>query len=143
MWDEYVHDAGGFFGGDPPLIDVPIHTVFVGGTIPPTDPLHEGHMEYAYFSARTATFSRSVALTDLSDFAGAGSNDFTVATYAGFDENLLSGTVTETIATSATPPPLPEPSVWMMMTAGLGLAGAALRGRARRRVGAAAGVFRE
>jgi hypothetical protein len=65
----------------------------------------------------------SVNLTDFSDFAGSGSNDFFVTPFGPVATETFdaSGTVTETIFTS-----VPEPSTWAMMLigfSGLGYAG--------------------
>jgi hypothetical protein len=69
----------------------------------------------------------SVNLTDFSDFAGSGSNDFVFAIFAGVNQTIdASGAVTETIFTS-----VPEPSTWAMML--LGFAGLGWLARARRR----------
>jgi hypothetical protein len=109
------------------VADAPIHTQFVGGTIPPcTDPACEGVMAYANFGPTPKSFFASGSALDLSDFAGDGSAQILVFDDSGYDYNTLSATLTETITTT-----VPEPSVWLTMLLGFGLVGAALRGRSR------------
>jgi hypothetical protein len=62
----------------------------------------------------------SVSLTDFSDFAGSGSNDFDFIVAPGFSTESIvaSVTATETIFTS-----VPEPSTWGMMLAGFAALG--------------------
>jgi hypothetical protein len=80
----------------------------------------------------------SVNLTDFSDFAGSGSNDFFVTPFGPVATETFdaSGTVTETIFTS-----VPEPSTWAMML--IGFSGLGWLARARRRDRIAGVTFRQ
>jgi hypothetical protein len=84
-----------------------------------------------YGVVASAAFSGSVDLTNFSDFAGSGSNDFVFyVSVPGQTDIGASGTVTETITFTA-----PEPSTWVMMA--LGFAGVGFSGWRRSRMTAA------
>jgi hypothetical protein len=81
-------------------------------------------MSYAYPGPIPAKFFGEGAALDLADFAGTGSVVIGVLDGSGYDNNTLSGTVTETIVASVI-----EPSTWSLLLMGAALAGAALRRR--------------
>lgn len=121
-WDVLLQGPGNSY---PLALDARISTQFVGGTIPPcTEPDCMG-LAYAYFGPLTTAFSATSPLSDVSDFQGAGSNDFLLYDASGFDSNYISVTISETITLAGTP----EPSTWAMMLVGLGVVGASLRRR--------------
>jgi hypothetical protein len=111
-------------GPDLALVANPaVNTFFKGGTIPgcgPSCPI----MAYADFGPVPKTFSGSGLALDLADFSGTGTVQLGVVDTSSYDENTLTGTVTETIITSVV-----EPSTWSLLLVGAGLAGAALRRR--------------
>jgi hypothetical protein len=122
-WDVLVQ------GPDYALIaDAPIKTEFVGGTISPCDdPACAGVGSDAFFGPMATAFSVSGSAVDLSDFIGTGTAELLVFDSSEYDNNTLSGSLTETITTSAIGSPAPEPATWFLMIAGLGAVGAALR----------------
>jgi hypothetical protein len=78
-----------------------------------------------------APVSGTASLTDLSDFAGSGSNEFSLIVFPGRNQvnPFLYGTLTETITFA-----IPEPSTWAMMAlgfAGVGFVGCYRAKRAR------------
>ncbi len=122
-WDVLVQ------GPDDALIaDAAIKTEFVGGTIPPCDdPACAGVGSDAFFGPIATSFSVSGNALDLPDFVGTGTAELLVFDSSYYDNNTLSGSLTETITTSAVTSPAPEPSTWFLMMVGLGALGAALR----------------
>jgi hypothetical protein len=99
-------------------LDLSTTAEYPGLSVPPnvTPPLSDEFSVEA-----SAVFSGSVELTNFSDFAGSGSNDFVFyVSVPGQTDIGASATVTETITFTT-----PEPSTWMMMAlgfAGLGFA---------------------
>jgi hypothetical protein len=115
-----------------PLIDQKTSVNFPGVSIPPCPEcgcpdcvLQAGE---ANVTSDPVTLLGSINLTDFSDFAGSGNNDFFFTLFSDVGAVTFdgSGTVTETIFTS-----VPEPSTWAMI--GLGFAGLGFIGRLRRR----------
>jgi hypothetical protein len=102
-----------------PLIDQTASVNFPGVSVPPCPdcgcPDCVLQAEEVNLTSDPVTLLGSVNLTDFSDFAGSGSNDFFFTSSAGVGAETFdgSGTVTETIFTS-----VPEPSTWAMMLAG-------------------------
>jgi hypothetical protein len=120
-------------GGSFLEVDVPAE--YVGGSVPPCEPLPEcggGFFEFRAISG-PAAFSGSVDVSDFSDFAGSGSNAFVLtvdrnpAPQPGdaVDFSTLDGsaTVTETITA------VPERSTWTMVLIGFSIVGFAAHGR--------------
>jgi hypothetical protein len=111
-WDFLVAGPPVVSGGGV-VLQVPTSVNYPGLSVPPCTECGEGSAEVDTPPV-SATFSGSVDLTDPSDFAGSGSNDFVFAINVELTETIsASGTVTETIFTS-----VPEPSTWGMMLAG-------------------------
>jgi len=96
------------------LLDVPTSVNYPGFSIPPCPECGFGPTE-VNISSDLVTFLGRVNLTDFSDFAGSGSNDFVIQANPGSPTETIdaSATVTETIFTS-----VPEPSTWARMIAG-------------------------
>ena len=120
-------------GGSFLEVDVPAE--YVGGSVPPCEPLPEcggGFFEFPAISG-PAAFSGSVDVSDFSDFAGSGSNAFVLTVDrnpapqpgGAVDFSTLDGsaTVTETILA------VPEPSTWTMVLIGFSIVGFAAHGR--------------
>lgn len=115
--------SGGLF------LDVPVTAEYMGGSVPPCEPLPEcgGSLEYFVAGTGPTAFSESVDVSDFSDFAGSGSNAFQFLASVG-STGLAgafggSATVTETILA------VPEPSTWAMVLIGFAVVGVAARGR--------------
>ena len=93
-----------------------------------------------YYVTYDASFPLYFAapLYDLADFRGNGWNDFYIDSITGYPETTVFASVTITETMDVTPEPIPEPSTWTMLLAGL--AGLGLVARARkRRLAAVAG----
>jgi hypothetical protein len=117
-------------GVEDTVLDVPTTVNYSGVSVPPCAECGPGTGEVDTPGV-FAAFLGSVNLTDFSNFAGSGNNDFFFSPFgdggtATFDG---SGTVTETILTS-----VPEPSNWAMLLIGLpGSAGSPRLGNASSR----------
>jgi PEP-CTERM motif len=109
------------------LIDLKTSVNFPGVSVPPCPdcgcPDCAPQAKEVNISSDLVRLLGSVNLTDFSDFAGSGSNDFFVTPFGPVATETFdaSGTVTETIFTS-----VPEPSTWAMML--IGFAGLACLG---------------
>jgi hypothetical protein len=101
-------------GSDTAVLDLSTSVNYPGVSIAPCSECGLGSKDID-IAADPSTFLGSVNLTDFSDFAGSGSNDFgfIVAPEFSTESIVASGTVTETIFTS-----VPEPSTSGMMLAG-------------------------
>jgi hypothetical protein len=110
---------------DTSILVVLVKAEYAGGSVPPcTDPLC-GTIGDFFTSTRLTSFSGSANLTDLSTFAGSGSNFFETLETGGFDTSLIgSVTLTETILTTA-----PEPPTWVTALIGFAIVGFAARSR--------------
>ena len=126
-WDFALFGAPNPSGGS--FLDVPVTAEYVGGSVPPCEPLPlcGGSLEYLVAGAGPTAFSGSVDVSDFSDFAGSGSNTFQFLAAAG-PTGLAgvfngSATVTETITA------VPEPSTCTMALIGFAIVGFAAHGR--------------
>jgi len=112
-------------------IDTVAH--YAGGSVAPcTDPNCEGGIGDLVVTSDPTAFSGNANVTDLSDFAGHGTNEFefVAGDWGGnFSYSFIgSATVTETITIAA-----PEPSTWTMALIGFAAVGFAVHWRRGRK----------
>lgn len=106
------------------VVDAPVSTSVPGVTIPPCSYEGCGGQDYAYVDANPVTVSADGMALDLADFAGTGSVQLFLIDTSSFSNNSFDGTVSEAIYTSVV-----EPTTWILLLVGAGLAGASLRAR--------------